>query len=328
MPKYSIIIATYNRADYLRQVVDSVLGQTYRDFELVVYDDGSTDDTPAILRSYGNRLRTLSGANKGIGAATNAALAMAQGTYVSIIGSDDFWMPWTLEQVNTVVDAVEQPAGVYLYPTYFMGDNVPKQPANPSPLSFRVFDSYAEAPPSVPDGSGMLGAIPRQLLVSAQGFWEYRYSGSDTDLIFRLSRKMRYVCVDAPTTVYVREHAGRTMRLMQPRFEGVKQMLNHFHSGLYGHGANDPLVAKRISRFGMSVAIHLALQFGAWRESADLFRQTVRILPRRHRPGASAWFGGYLTAIMASRLFEQVGRYCARRLTPPSSTPTPNTPGA
>ncbi|MEI6168082.1 MAG: glycosyltransferase family A protein [bacterium] len=328
MPKYSIIIATYNRADYLRQVVDSVLGQTYRDFELVVYDDGSTDDTQSVLKSYGDRLRTQRGSNKGIGAATNAALAMAQGTYVSIIGSDDFWMPWTLEQVDKVVEAVEQPAGVYLYPTYFMGDNVPKQPADPSPVSYRVFNSYAEAPPSVPDGSGMLGAIPRQLLVSAQGFWEYRYSGCDTDLILRLSRKMRYVCMDAPTTVYVREHAGRTMRLMQPRFEGVKQMLNHFHNGLYGHGANDPLVAKRIVRFGISVSLHLTKQFGAWRESADLFRQTVHILPRRNRLGLSLWYGGYLTAIMTSRLLEQVGQHCARRLSGPWSDPTLNTPGA
>jgi len=327
MPKYSVIMTTYNRAAYLRQAVDSVLGQTYRDLELIVCDDGSTDDTQAILNDYGGRIRTLSLPHKGQGSGLNAALAVAQGEFVSILDSDDFWMPWTLEQVDKVVEALEQPACVYLRPTYFGGDGIPSTPTSSMPTSFRVFDSYATAPAHVPDGSGMLGAMPRQALVTAGGFWPWPYSCGDGDLIFRLSRKMGYASLDTPVTVCVRQHPGRSMRSVQSRFKGVDKVLDNYRKGMYGHGADDPLLAVRVGRLAVSQSLDLAVQFGAWRESARLFRRTLRVCPRRQSPGASVfWYGGFLIAIMASRLLEQLSRYCSRHLTMPWSDPNRNTP--
>ena len=321
MPKYSVIMTAYNRAAYLRQAVDSVLGQTFRDFEVVVYDDGSTDETPAILKSYGDRIRTSRGPNKGMGPAANAALAMAQGTFVSMLDSDDFWMPWTLEQVDRVVDAVEQPAGVYLRPTFFFGEGVPRIEAAPQPASFRVFNSYAEASDHVPIGSGMLGALPRQLLMDVGGFWDLPYCCMDGDLMYRLSRRMRYVILGAPVTVCVRQHRGRSLHHLQNRFEGVSQVLANHRCGAYGYGADDPLVTAKVGQLALAQALDLATKFGAWRESGCLFRRTMRILPGWRRPGMSAWYGAFLVAIMTSRLLEQFSRHCSRRVSASWSDP-------
>jgi hypothetical protein len=314
MPKYSVIMTTYNRAAYLRKAVDSVLGQTYRDFEVIVCNDGSTDETSAILESYGGRIRTWHGPNRGTGVGLNAALSLAQGAFVSILDSDDFWMPWTLERVDGVVCTTEQPACVYLCPTYFTDGSVPDLPALPGAASFRVFDSYAAAPAHVPDGNGMLGALPRQLITAAGGFWEGREPCLDTDLILRLSRKMRYVCLDAPATVCVRQHAGRSMRMAKKRFQGATKVMDNHRCGMHGHGLDDTAVAARVARIGISASIEMAAQFGAWRESASLFRRTLRLLPLRRVPIATVWYGGHLSAIMASRLLEKFSRYCTRHL--------------
>jgi len=96
----SVVIPSYNRAYCLERTVDSVLGQTHREVEVVIVDDGSTDDTgELVLRRWGRDSRVLyhRQANAGISAARNAGLARTSGDYVALLDSDDEWMPWKLE---------------------------------------------------------------------------------------------------------------------------------------------------------------------------------------------------------------------------------------
>ena len=74
------------------EAVDSVLGQSYRDFELVVIDDGSSDDTVQRLTAYGNRIRLHHQENRGASAARNAGIGLARGTYIAFLDSDDLWL--------------------------------------------------------------------------------------------------------------------------------------------------------------------------------------------------------------------------------------------
>ncbi len=92
-PSVSVIIPTYNRGWTLRAAVDSVLAQTYRDFELIVVDDGSTDDTAEILQSYGPDIQVLRQANAGVSAARNAGVRLAKGAFIAFLDSDDRWLP-------------------------------------------------------------------------------------------------------------------------------------------------------------------------------------------------------------------------------------------
>ncbi len=96
-PLISVIIPTYNRFEFLRPAVESVLSQTCRNYELIVIDDGSTDGTGEGLKPYGNRLRYIYQENRGVSAARNRGLSLAQGTWIAFLDSDDYWLPAKLE---------------------------------------------------------------------------------------------------------------------------------------------------------------------------------------------------------------------------------------
>lgn len=94
----SVIIPTYNRAWCLAEAVDSVLAQELRGFELIVVDDGSTDDTPRLLEGYGEAIRTLRRENHGVSAARNAGIAAARAELIAFLDSDDLWLPGKLRR--------------------------------------------------------------------------------------------------------------------------------------------------------------------------------------------------------------------------------------
>ena len=91
-PRVTVIIPTYNRAGCLREAVDSVLAQNFRDFELIVVDDGSTDDTPRLLQEYGEAIRVFRQENRGVSAARNAGIAVSRGALIAFLDSDDLWL--------------------------------------------------------------------------------------------------------------------------------------------------------------------------------------------------------------------------------------------
>jgi glycosyltransferase involved in cell wall biosynthesis len=100
-PLVSVILPTYNRGWTICAAVDSVLAQDYRSTELIVVDDGSTDDTPERLTGYGNRLRVIQQENQGVSSARNAGIRAASGEMIALLDSDDEWLPGKLTaQVN------------------------------------------------------------------------------------------------------------------------------------------------------------------------------------------------------------------------------------
>lgn len=92
-PFVSVILPTYNRYARVGRAIDSVLSQTYSHYELIVVDDGSTDNTPALLRRYGNRINIIRQKNRGVSAARNAGIRSASGDLIALLDSDDYWLP-------------------------------------------------------------------------------------------------------------------------------------------------------------------------------------------------------------------------------------------
>src|SRR4029077_132298 len=99
----------YNREMYVRQAIDSVLSQTFTDYELFAIDDGSTDGSAEVLRSYGSRIRFLQQRNQGPEVARNAAAALAQGEYLVFLDSDDFFFPQALAIYDRIIRTFDSP---------------------------------------------------------------------------------------------------------------------------------------------------------------------------------------------------------------------------
>src|SRR5262245_55615438 len=107
-PKVSVIIASYNGERFVAETVASVLGQTWRDPELVVIDDGSTDSTRGILREIAGgdpRMRVIEKDNEGLIATLNRGIAEARGTYIARLDHDDIALPSRIERQAQFLDA-------------------------------------------------------------------------------------------------------------------------------------------------------------------------------------------------------------------------------
>jgi glycosyltransferase involved in cell wall biosynthesis len=94
----TVVIPTFNRARSLGRAIDSVLAQTYTNFELIVVDDGSTDNTPELLARFANRIQVIRQPNSGPSVARNTGIRAARGKFIAFLDSDDEWLPEKLEQ--------------------------------------------------------------------------------------------------------------------------------------------------------------------------------------------------------------------------------------
>lgn len=110
MPPVSVIIPTYNRARFVVKAIESVLRQSVTGLELIVVDDGSTDDTRAVLKEYSHRIRYIHQKNAGVSAARNLGIREARGKWVAFLDSDD---EWTKDYLSTQIEQIMQfPAAV------------------------------------------------------------------------------------------------------------------------------------------------------------------------------------------------------------------------
>jgi glycosyltransferase involved in cell wall biosynthesis len=113
MPRVSVIVPVYNGAATIERALASVFNQTFPDFEIVICDDGSTDDTPSVLAEYGDRIRVVRQPNRGLPAARNAAVAVSRGELLALIDHDDEWLPQKLELAVSAMTA--DPGAALLY---------------------------------------------------------------------------------------------------------------------------------------------------------------------------------------------------------------------
>lgn len=122
-PRVSVCVPTYNRSSYLRQAMDSVLKQTFGDFELLVVDNASTDDTATVVSGYRNpRVRYhCNESNLGMVGNWNKCLELARGEFIAILHDDDLWLPRFLEHMVAALDSNPE-AGFAYCPCYFVDE--------------------------------------------------------------------------------------------------------------------------------------------------------------------------------------------------------------
>ena len=215
-PEVSVVLPTYNRLPLLRKAVASVIGQTFSDWELIVVNDGSTDDTREYLEAIDDpRVRPLPLEHRGITSARNAGLRFVRGEWVAFHDSDDLWLPEKLEWQLRRVAA--QPTCRWSYTRYsFIDTNGTPLPERsnllPLPVSGHILEPLLrfEVSTAVPT---ML--VQRSLIEEIDGFDATMLFLSDYDFILRLAARSD-VCALSETLALVREHPNRTTAWLRP----------------------------------------------------------------------------------------------------------------
>jgi glycosyltransferase involved in cell wall biosynthesis len=202
-PKVSICIPTFNRKDYLKETLDSVFAQTYKDYEIIIVDDGSTDGTEEMIKSAGNKVRYFWQENAGDAAARNRLIKLAQGQFITFIDSDDLLMPDSVERMIKVMEA--EGGEIIVYGPYLRIDqdgNVfgkCKRKLYSGHITKYLFQSI------LIHSCGSM--FPKRILEEAGGFDQSLRVCSDYDLWLRLSLKYRFIALDKPTFKR-RRHTG------------------------------------------------------------------------------------------------------------------------
>jgi glycosyltransferase involved in cell wall biosynthesis len=123
MPSVSVIMNCYNGEKYLREAIDSIYAQTFTDWEIILWDDDSTDGTGEIARSYDEKLRYFKGKKAvSLGQARNWAMEKARGEFIAFLDQDDLWMPEKLEKQIPLFHTDDE-IGIVISDTYFFNDN-------------------------------------------------------------------------------------------------------------------------------------------------------------------------------------------------------------
>jgi glycosyltransferase involved in cell wall biosynthesis len=199
MPKVSVIIPTYNCAHYLKQAIDSAMNQTYRDLEIIVVDDGSTDDTAQVVRNYEAAIQYIHQDNRGLPAARNRAIDSSSGELIALLDADDWWEPTKLaEQVSILIQDPEL-CLVYtdLEVVYEDGSITPSfLSSRPLATSGYVFDRLLQSSFILP--STVL--LRRACLEQAGMFDESMRSHEDIDLWLRMCQRWNAALVRKPLT--------------------------------------------------------------------------------------------------------------------------------
>ncbi|NVN92407.1 MAG: glycosyltransferase [Desulfuromonadales bacterium] len=143
MPIASVVIPTYNGSKFLTQTIESVLNQSYKDFEIIVVDDGSTEDIEQLLKPYGEYLRYLRIENSGPAAARNTGIRLSNGEFVALLDHDDIWAPENLRVKVELLHKNPECAMVYSYPTLIdaIGNVIPQESPSAFP-SGSVFEDF------------------------------------------------------------------------------------------------------------------------------------------------------------------------------------------
>ncbi len=228
-PKISVVIATYNRAPLLREALQSLIRQDFTDFEAIIVDDGSTDDTEEIVKSFADvRFRYVHQENRGRSAARNRALHMVRGEYVAFLDSDDLFSEHKLSRHLQCLDA-EPEYGMSYTSACVINDDGEEQ--------FSPFAELENAPYYRATESGWLYdsiayylpitillptvMIRSSLVVKICGFDEQMNRFEDTDFLRRIARQTMILAVDEPLTT-IRTHVGNRMEHPERVYESIR----------------------------------------------------------------------------------------------------------
>ena len=211
-PKVSVIIPTYNYGRFVCHAVESVLAQTWPNIEVIVIDDGSTDDTADRLKPYADKIRYIYQPNRGLSNARNEGIREAAGEYVAFLDADDLWTPQKIEAQMALVAAQQCETVVCVPPNNATADD-----------AFSFADCFLVSP-----GFGSTALVKRDVFNETGGFDETLRSVEDRDMMLRISVTGRRIGILAGDYVHIRTHdanMSKNAELMEENFRRTLQKI-------------------------------------------------------------------------------------------------------
>ena len=235
-PRVSIIIPVYNGEAFIKDAVESVLNQTFRDFELIVVNDGSEDNTEDVLLPYTRSIRYIKMENRGVSAARNMGIRRSKGEFVAFLDQDDAFHPRKLEVTVSYLDAHPDMAMVYTPIDRIDSEGTMLQRKRLKGHSGDIFPRLflkSFIAPSM--------AVCRKKIFSEIGMFSETLSseGEDYDLFLRIASRFKVGYVNEPLVIY-RLHPGNVSKTKQEvapfRYEQVlgihaSHLLSHYRLG-------------------------------------------------------------------------------------------------
>jgi len=265
----SVIIPTYNRGYVVCEALDSVLAQTYKDFEVIIVDDGSIDDTRDKMRLYlkDGRVRYVYQENSGVSCARNKGVALARGQYVSFLDSDDLWKPDKLRleinffskypEVRVVFSDMEECIGEKFKPSFikerssFMGllpesfsrDGIVMEQRE---LFLCLLEEFVM--------SLCAFSVSKHVFERVGGFDESYRSGEDWEFFLRLTRVEQCGYIDRPLAVVRRSQDSLHRSTLESSLKGTVSLLSKYRKELKNDQA--ALARLRISTKNMAIKLY------------------------------------------------------------------------
>jgi glycosyltransferase involved in cell wall biosynthesis len=288
----SVIVPTYNRREYIGKALDSILAQTYKNFEIIVVDDGSTDGTKDFLeRNYRRRITYLYQENKGASAARNLGILHSRGKFIAFLDSDDVWLPEKLEVQIEVLRSSDKKVALVFSSGWRIdnaGNLIDFAPKGKCPNEITSRD-LALGPVIFAPPTNIL--IRKDCIIDIGFFNEEITFVEDWDLLIRLRQEYRFLFVDQPLFLY-RFHGDAQSSLSAER---VCTQLTHNIAHILrvkNTTTDQSIISRSLAKYYQTAACQLI--------TLGLFEQVPTYLHEADCQGYSA---------------SQVGNHLLRRLT-------------
>jgi len=212
VPAVSVVIPLYNKGPYIARALNSVLAQTFQDFEVIVVDDGSTDDGAEVVRSFEDpRIRLIQQENRGVSAARNRGIEAARAELVAFLDADDEWLPGFLETIMRLRRKFPE-AGAYVtsyyiqYYGHLQEANIQHLPSKPwEGIIPRFFQVAATSEPITSSSV----CVPRDVFDRIGSFMVGKWWGEDTEMWGRIALYYQIAFSREPGAVYHYEATNR-----------------------------------------------------------------------------------------------------------------------
>ncbi len=273
MPSISVIIPTYNNEKFIAETIESVLSQTYKDYEIIVIDDGSTDNTCEILLPYMDKIRYHYKKNGGIASATNAGIKLSKAKYVAFLDHDDLWVP---DKLKTQIECFNKNPKIGLayskYSTFKNGKTLRKKPRKG--YTGWIFSELISK-------SFILTStvmVKTECLDVVGNFDEFFTLAVADELFLRIAMNYQCFFIDKELTKY-RIHDRNASRNVITYDKELVEVYKKFYDNNYNLSKKDKkLLKKRIARYSLKVAKVLCRQ-GQLEESKKYQKEAHNYLP-------------------------------------------------